>query len=1010
MHKAAFSRFVFFVILLLFISLVASAVINKIAFCRQESSVDWDIWIMNRDGSGQQCLLNSTAKDMNPHFSPDGTKIVFTRTTGTVPNIRNDAYIMNADGTGAVNLTSSLTYGAAGPKFSWDGTKITYFSSSPTGSVLGIMNADGTNKHEVKDQNNVAVQGVSPFFTPNGQWIVFQRIIGNPGDKQSKICKVPAAGGTVIDLTLASDFDELPRVSPDGNYIIYKHYDLPEIYRIPINHTPGDSATMVNLTNTNTAADDSPMYSYEGDAIAYMVGTTGLPSTEIWIMNTDGSGKTRLTSNSVADFDPTFSPGEPENQPDLQIKGANDAELIGGGIYNNIALQTSEVTTVGNAPFQLLLGNRGAVADTVILTGTAGTGGWTVKYYDGRPTGDEITAQVTDSGGWQVDLPAGENIPVWIGVDAAGGVFDVTVNMKSAIRPDLTDSVMAKIIMLPLTDILMAATYMSPVAIGREVQFTGTTVGGGLAEYRLIVGTVVNGITTYPESLPDFQLSNIMTWTPLSAGTYKVTGQARERGTSNIVTSEEMLYTVTDVLSAVNLSISPASPMPQGQTVTLTATAVGGANNQYKFMNGTITIRNFTSSNYCTWTPAMVKTYDNIRVITRDSNGANPYTEVVSPAKTIVTTNTLSAVRLTTSPSGDVLFGKMITLTAYATGGASVQYKFMNGTTVIRNYSAVNTCTWTPAMVKIYDNITVVAKDVNGIDPNATVTSAPVSITTKPALTAARVAVSPGSVVGYGTQVTLTASTTGGVKPQFKFMNGAVIIRDFAASNTCTWIPATVKTYTAITVVVKDLGGNDPAATITSPAISLTVKPSLSAAVLTASLPSPNIVNRSVLLTAAATGGATQRYCYLDGETILQDFSAVTTYNWTPAATGTHNLTVQVKDITGADPNAVKISTPLIYVVAEPLTAVSLQSSSYNIVKGAAITLTATPIGGANTQYKFMNGTVTIRDFAAGNTCAWTPAMVKTYSNITVTAKDINGVNPAATVTSAPISIVVTAD
>jgi hypothetical protein len=448
--------------------------------------------------------------------------------------------------------------------------------------------------------------------------------------------------------------------------------------------------------------------------------------------------------------------------------------------------------------------------------------------------------------------------------------------------------------------------------------------------------------------------------------------------------------------------------MPQGQTVTLTASVTGGANLQYKFMNGTVTIRNFNSSNYCTWIPAMVKTYDNLRVIARDLNGANPNAEVVSPAKTIVTTNALSAVKLTTSPSGDVLFGKMITLTASATGGASVQYKFMNGTTVIRNFAASNTCTWTPALVKTYDNITVVAKDLSGVDPNATVTSSPVSITTKPALTAARVTVSPGSVIGYGATVTLTATTTGGVKPQYKFMNGTVIIRDFAASNTCTWTPATVKTYTTITVVVKDLGGNDPAATVTSPAISLTVKPLLSAVVLTTSLPSPNIVNRTVLLTAKATGGATLRYRYLDGETILQDFSAATTYNWTPAATGIHTLSVQVKDITGADPDAVKTSPAVLYAVVNSLTAVSLQSSSYNIVKGTAITLTATTTGGANMQYKFMNGTIIIRDFAAGNTCVWTPAMVKIYSNITVTAKDINGVNPTETVTSVPISIIVT--
>lgn len=288
----------------------ASAVYGKIAYCKQQSSSDWDIWIMNSDGSNQTKLLDSDAKDMNPHFSPDGKYIAFTRTSGTAPNITNDAYIMNSDGTNVTNLTADVSESCVGPKFAWDGSKIAFFRNiASTGFALCTMNLDGTNKQYINDQSGNPVLGDSPFFTPDGEWVVFQRV--NPDQLTGAIYKVPVAGGSVIQLTNAADFDELPRVSPDGQYVICKYAPVAggksDIAKFSINQTP-QTSSVTNLTNTVNEDEDSPMYSYEADKIAFM-GTAGNNSMEIWVMNPDGTNKTRLTNNSEQDFDPTFSPG-----------------------------------------------------------------------------------------------------------------------------------------------------------------------------------------------------------------------------------------------------------------------------------------------------------------------------------------------------------------------------------------------------------------------------------------------------------------------------------------------------------------------------------------------------------------------------------------------------------------------------------------------------------------------------------------------------------------------------
>lgn len=324
-------------------SSAAASVYNKIAFTRQESTSDWDIWIMDSDGSNETKLLESEHKDMNPHFSHDGKYIAFSRTSGSSPNITNDVYIMNSDGTNATNLTSDVSESCVGPKFAWDGSKLAFFRNyTGSGFVLCTMNLDGTNKQYINDQAGSPVVGDSPFFTPDNQWVVFQRV--NPDLLTGAIYKVPVAGGTVIQLTNASDFDELPRVSPDGQFVICKYAPVAggksDIAKFSINQTP-QTSNVSNLTSTLNEDEDSPMYSYEGDKIAYM-GTAG-GSMEIFVMNSDGSNKTRLTNNSVQDFDPTFSPTL-VTAPEINLKG-NSQNILNGDSTPN----TADHTDFGNA-------------------------------------------------------------------------------------------------------------------------------------------------------------------------------------------------------------------------------------------------------------------------------------------------------------------------------------------------------------------------------------------------------------------------------------------------------------------------------------------------------------------------------------------------------------------------------------------------------------------------------------------------------------------------------------
>src|SRR5436190_23129985 len=73
--------------------------------------------VVNADGTGQTILTSgNTLADSTPAYSPDGFKIAFSRTNSFGTNI----FVMNADGTNAVAITSAApnTVGSSHPTWS----------------------------------------------------------------------------------------------------------------------------------------------------------------------------------------------------------------------------------------------------------------------------------------------------------------------------------------------------------------------------------------------------------------------------------------------------------------------------------------------------------------------------------------------------------------------------------------------------------------------------------------------------------------------------------------------------------------------------------------------------------------------------------------------------------------------------------------------------------------------------------------------------------------------------
>ncbi len=95
---------------------------------------NFEVCVMNVDGTNIRRLTNSPGIDTEPVFSPDGTKIAFvSQRSGNL-----DVWVMGADGSNPVRLTSAPE-AENEPAWSHDGTKLSY-TKILDGGVFGVFN------------------------------------------------------------------------------------------------------------------------------------------------------------------------------------------------------------------------------------------------------------------------------------------------------------------------------------------------------------------------------------------------------------------------------------------------------------------------------------------------------------------------------------------------------------------------------------------------------------------------------------------------------------------------------------------------------------------------------------------------------------------------------------------------------------------------------------------------------------------------------------------------------
>ena len=245
---------------------------GKLAFVRAG-----DIWIVDADGSKPTRLTTHPASDRSPRFSPDGARIAFASNRDGDFEI----FVMSTrGGDAATQLTFNEGDADRIPSWTADGTEIVYDKNF---AAIYAVAADGTGAERK------LADGFLPGTAPGGNKVVLAPPTNDglatmhlDGSEQRQITTGPA------------DFSA--NWSPEGNDLVFtRSNDLGrDVY---VAHS--DGSELRRLTNTAQRFEFAPVWSPDGERIAF-VGCSGAPATcHLYVVAPDGSGELQLSSLEV---------------------------------------------------------------------------------------------------------------------------------------------------------------------------------------------------------------------------------------------------------------------------------------------------------------------------------------------------------------------------------------------------------------------------------------------------------------------------------------------------------------------------------------------------------------------------------------------------------------------------------------------------------------------------------------------------------------------------------------
>ncbi len=261
---------------------------NSVAF-QSTRDGNSEIYVMSSDGMDQIRLTDNAANDQRPDVSPNGNHVVFASSRITQLNPEGDfeIFVMNLDGSDVRQITVNNAV-ESWPRWSPEGQWIAFHSNVNGNFEIYVVRPNGTQLSRV---TNYAGLDQFPEWSPTGEQLAIRR--------DSDIYLIRVDGSIPTKLTEFAGINQMASFSPDGMQLAFMstRAGYPSVFVMDVN---GGNQTNLTLKPDNVPASQwssrAPGWSRNGADIYF---TALRPETganeNVWAMNPDGTGVTRLT-------------------------------------------------------------------------------------------------------------------------------------------------------------------------------------------------------------------------------------------------------------------------------------------------------------------------------------------------------------------------------------------------------------------------------------------------------------------------------------------------------------------------------------------------------------------------------------------------------------------------------------------------------------------------------------------------------------------------------------------
>ena len=254
-----------------------------------------DIYFMSPSGADPVRLTLGPALDYYPDISNNGKWVVYTSRVGTGPS---DIYLVSTAGGDPINLTETTDASEDWARFSPNGQRIAFHGDADGDTEIYILDLKSG---ELTQVTSNTVADTWPEWSPDGHRLTFRR--------GSNVWMTDLRFDETVQLTdVPARFAQMAAWSPNGQKIAYMSFEegYCSVFVMnvdgsdPVNLTPKDPADA-----NNEWCSRAPSWTQSGQIIFMSFRPSTGGDTEIFIMNDDGTGLTRLTSSAGEDGGPT---------------------------------------------------------------------------------------------------------------------------------------------------------------------------------------------------------------------------------------------------------------------------------------------------------------------------------------------------------------------------------------------------------------------------------------------------------------------------------------------------------------------------------------------------------------------------------------------------------------------------------------------------------------------------------------------------------------------------------